>query len=185
MKNHLFIIYGIVNSVIKGKEPCVDIQIYDLEKAFDALWLDDCMIDAFDSLSMDNRDENLALLYESNKENLVAVSTAVGFTDWINMPKIVQQGGTWGPVLCSNSVDTIGKKIRDRGETMYLYKNMVRVLPLAMVDDINAISKCGIDSLALNTYINTQIEGFTYLTGTGNLNATRSILVSTRISAPY
>ena len=29
---------------------------------------------------------------------------------------------------------------------------------MAMVDDINAISKCGLDSLALNTYINTQIE---------------------------
>ena len=158
VKNHLFIIYGIINSVIKGKEPCIDVQIYDLEKAFDALWLEDCMLDAYDSLSKENRDEKLALLYESNKENLVAVNTAVGLTDRINIPKIVQQGGTWGPCLCSNSVDTIGKKIRDRGETTYLYKNMVRVLPLAMVDDINAISKCGIESLALNTYINTQIE---------------------------
>ena len=158
VNNHLFIIYGIINSVIKGKEPCIDVQIYDLEKAFDALWLEDCMLDAYDSLSKENRDEKLALLYESNKENLVAVNTAVGLTDRINIPKIVQQGGTWGPCLCSNSVDTIGKKIRDRGETTYLYKNMVRVLPLAMVDDINAISKCGIESLALNTYINTQIE---------------------------
>ena len=73
------------------------------------------MLDAYDSLSKENRDEKLALLYESNKENLVAVNTAVGLTDRINIPKIVQQGGTWGPCLCSNSVDTIGKKIRDRG----------------------------------------------------------------------
>ena len=158
IKNHLFIIYGIINSVIKGKEPCIDVQIYDLVKCFDALWLEDCMIDMFDSLSLKNRDEKVALLYESNKENQVAVSTAVGLTKRINMPKIVQQGGTWGPSLCSNSVDTIGKKIRDRGETTYLYKNTVRVLPLAMVDDINAISKCGINSIALNTYINTQVE---------------------------
>ena len=27
-----------------------------------------------------------------------------------------------------------------------------------MVDDINGISKCGLDSVALNTFINTQIE---------------------------
>ena len=27
-----------------------------------------------------------------------------------------------------------------------------------MVDDINAISRCGLDSVSLNTYINTQIE---------------------------
>ena len=158
VKNHLFIIYGIINSVIKGNEACIDIQIYDLEKAFDALWLEDCMNDAFDSLSVDKRDDKLALLYESNRRNLVAVNTAVGLTERIDMPNIVQQGGTWGPCLCSNSVDTLGKKIRDRGDPSYLYKNTVRVLPLAMVDDINAISKCGLDSVALNTFVNTQIE---------------------------
>ena len=158
VKDHLFIIYGIINSVINGKETCIDVQIYDLEKAFDALWLEDCLIDLFDTIPKNNRDEKLALLYESNKDNLVAVSTAIGLTDRINMPRIVQQGGTWGPSLCSNSVDTIGKKLRDRGEAAYMYKNMVRVLPLAMVDDINAISKCGMDAIALNTYINTQIE---------------------------
>ena len=158
VKNHLFIIYGIINSVIKGKAACIDIQIYDLEKAFDSLWLEDCMLDAFDSLPSDKRDDKLALLYESNRKNLVAVNTAVGITERTNIPNIVQQGGTWGPALCSNSVDTLGKKIRDRGDPTYLYKNTVRVLPLAMVDDINAISKCGIDSVATNTFINTQIE---------------------------
>ena len=158
IKNHLFIIYGVINSVIKGKGECVDLQIYDLEKAFDALWLEECLNDLFDTLSDEQRDDKIALLFESNSENLVAVKTAVGLTERINMPRIVQQGGTWGPVLCSNSVDTIGKKCRDRGEFCYLYKNTVRVLPLAMVDDINAISKCGIESVALNTFINTQIE---------------------------
>ena len=118
VKNHLFIIYGIINSVIKGNEECIDIQIYDLVKAFDALWLEDCMIDLFDSLSNENRDDKVALLYESNKKNLVAVNTAVGITERIDMPRIVQQGGTWGPCLCSNSIDTIGKKIRDRGRPL-------------------------------------------------------------------
>ena len=35
IKDHMFIIYGIINSVLKGNEPCIDIQIYDLIKAFD------------------------------------------------------------------------------------------------------------------------------------------------------
>ena len=99
IKNHLFIIYGIINSMIKGKEDCIDIQIYDLEKAFDALWLDECFNDLFDTLSEEHSDEKIALLYETNRNNLVAVNTAVGITDRVNMPKIVQQGGTWGPVL--------------------------------------------------------------------------------------
>ena len=40
----------------------------------------------------------------------------------------------------------------------YLYKNTVRVLPLAMVDDLIGISKCGLDSIELNTFMNIQIE---------------------------
>ena len=158
IKNHLFIIYGIINSVIKGKEASIDIQIYDLEKAFDALWLDECLNDLIDTLSEDHRNDKIALLYESNKDNLVAVNTAVGMSDRVNMPKIVQQGGTWGPVLCSNTIDKIGKKSRDSGKYQYKYKNTVGVLPLAMVDDINGISKCGVESVELNSFINTEIE---------------------------
>ena len=97
-------------------------------------------------------------MYQSNKDNLVAVKTAVGLTDRINIPAIVQQGGTWGPLLCSNSVDSIGKKCKARGEHIYLYKNISRVLPLAFIDDLQGVAKCGIQSLALNTFLTTQIE---------------------------
>ena len=76
----------------------------------------------------------------------------------MNIPTIVQQGGTWGPLLCSNSVDTVGKKCRDRGEHFYTYKKVTRVFPLAFVDDLNGIAKCGFESLALNTFLTTQIE---------------------------
>ena len=37
VKDHLLIIHGVINSVIRGNEECIDIQVYDLEKAFDAL----------------------------------------------------------------------------------------------------------------------------------------------------
>ena len=158
VKNHLFIVHGVINSVVNGKEQCIDIQFYDLQQAFDALWLSDCMIDIYDTLPPDQRDEKLALLYKLSEENHVAVNTAHGLTKRMNIPQIVQQGGTWGPVMCSNTIDCIGKKLWKRGERCYLYKNVVNILPLAMMDDISAISKCGNDSLILNTYINTQIE---------------------------
>ena len=48
--------------------------------------------------------------------------------------------------------------MQDRGELHYLYKDTVRVLPFAMIDYINGISKCGLDSIALNTFIKTHIE---------------------------
>ena len=158
IKNHLFMIYGIINSVINGKEDCIDIQTYDIEKAFDGLWLEDCLNDIFDTVPEANRNDKLALLYESNRKNMVAVNTAVGMTERVNIANIVQQGGTWGPVLCSNTIDTLGKKCRDQGIHNYRYKNISDVLIFAMCDDLNGVAKCGLDSVALNTFITTQIE---------------------------
>ena len=40
----------------------------------------------------------------------MAIKTAVGMTDRVDIPDTVQQGGTWGSLLCSNTIDTIGKK---------------------------------------------------------------------------
>ena len=158
VKNHLFIIHSIINSVINGKNDPIDIQFYDLEQAFDALWLTDCMNDVFDTLPSDKRDDRLSLLFTSSIENNVAVRTPYGLTERMLIPKIVKQGGTWGPVLCSNSIDVIGKKVWSSGQHCYLYRNSVRILPLAMVDDICTISKCGLESLKWNSYINTHAE---------------------------
>ena len=158
IKNHLFIVYGIINSVLNEENFCIDISVYDLEKAFDALWLEDCLNDLYDTLPEDQHDDKLALVYESNRNNLVAIKTAVGLTKRVNMEKIVTQGGTFGPIECSNSIDKIGQKCFNNGEHLFLYKKMVSVMPLSFVDDLLSISKCGTDSLSLNTYINAQIE---------------------------
>ena len=40
----------------------------------------------------------------------------------------------------------------------YTYKNMVDVIPLAMVDDLLAVSTCGMDSIDMNVTINSIIE---------------------------
>ena len=95
IKNHLFIIHGIINAVVKGDADPVDIQIYDIEKAFDALWLEDSMNDLIDTIPTEQQDDKMALLYEGNMDNLVAMNTAVGQTDRLNIPRIVMQGGTW------------------------------------------------------------------------------------------
>ena len=50
IKNHLFVIYGIINFVLHEEKSCADIQIYDIVQAFDSLWLDDCMNDLYDTL---------------------------------------------------------------------------------------------------------------------------------------
>ena len=97
-------------------------------------------------------------MYLANKETNMAVNTPVGQTERVIIKDTVQQGGVFGPILCSNSIDKIGKKCYDRGEHLYTYKNMVNILPLSMCDDLLGISSCGQESLSLNTYINSQIE---------------------------
>ena len=157
IKNHLFIIYGIINSVLKGESESIDIQIYDLIKAFDVLWLADCMNGIWDTLPHHARDDRLGLVYQLSRRNMVAINTAVGQTERVDIPDITAQGGTWGPLLCSNSIDTVGKHAEASGQ-YYLYKNIAKVLPLAMVDDLLAVRKCGFESLETNTTINTIIE---------------------------
>ena len=93
-----------------------------------------------------------------NLINMVSVNTPVGPTDRVNMPEIVQQGGIWGSLLCSNSIDKIGRKCQSTGSFVYKYKNRAEILPLAFIDDLNAIAKCGRESQNMNTYLNTEIE---------------------------
>ena len=114
--------------------------------------------DIYDNVTSENRNDKISLLYESKKTNYVAVKTAMGLTPRNNLPGIVQQGGTWGSLLCSNSIDTIGKKCRDRNEHFYLYKKSVKIYPLGFVDDLCGISLCGFKSLELNCFLTAQVE---------------------------
>ena len=72
IKNHLFVVYGIINSILKEGKHCIDILIYDLIQAFDGLWLEDCLNVIFDSVPKEQQDDKLALIYETNKNNLLA-----------------------------------------------------------------------------------------------------------------
>jgi hypothetical protein len=65
IRNHLFIIYGVINSVLKAESECIDIQIYDLVKAFDVLWLADTMNDLWDTLPEHARDDKLGLVKQT------------------------------------------------------------------------------------------------------------------------
>ena len=103
------------------------------------------------------RDDRLGLVYETSKINRVAINTAVGQTERTVIPEIVTQGGTWGPMMCSNSIDTVGKYCEADGH-IYKYKNISKVIPLAMVDDLLSVSPCGTKTIAMNVTINTLIE---------------------------
>ena len=158
IRNHLFIVYGVINSVMNNESPPVDLQFYDLKQCFDAMWLEESMNDLCDSIPFKDWDNKLALVYQNNCENHVGIKTPFGLTDRVDINRIVTQGGVWGPIQCSNQVDKLGKECVKRNIHLYTYKETVKIMPLAMIDDILAIALCGFKSVATNTFVNCKME---------------------------
>ena len=67
--------------------------------------MDECINDLYDA-GID--DDKLALIYEANKVNNVAVKTPFGLSKRETVEKIVLQGEVFGPLQCSIQVDTFG-----------------------------------------------------------------------------
>ena len=74
------------------------------------MWLQDCLNDLYDA-GVNNR--NLAIIYEANSKNKVAVKTPNDTTDRIVIENIVLQGEVLAPLECSVSVDTFGKECQE------------------------------------------------------------------------
>ena len=66
------------------------------------------------------------------------------------------QGSVWGSLLCTSSMDMLGKSLYSKPETLYQYKG-VPIPPLGMVDDIICVTNAD-KSEHMNNHINTFIE---------------------------
>ena len=55
-------------------------------------------------------------------------------------------------------MDGLGKECLKQDKGLYKFKECVDVCPLAMVDDIAAMAKCGADSVELNTIVNAKVK---------------------------
>ena len=78
IRNHVFIINGIINDVINGNADPIDVEIIDYRQCFDSMWLSESINDLYES---GIQDDNLALIHAANAENFVAVQTQVGLTE--------------------------------------------------------------------------------------------------------
>ena len=83
----------------------------------------------------------------------MAVKTQSGLTERQTVKDIVLQGDTWGSIMASVQVDSIGKKCVADGHG-YLYKGKLPVPFLGLVDDIIGITKAGLDAHKMNAFIN-------------------------------
>ena len=133
----------------------MDICTYDIEKCFDALWLEEAINDLSDT-GLNN--DKLSLLYLENESCKVAVKTPNGLTRRVNMNKIVMQGTVWGSLKCTAQQDKLGKNAYEKKEPIYIYKNGVEIPPIGYVDDVLTVSKCGNKSVVNNAIVNSFTE---------------------------
>ena len=133
-----------------NKKHPVDIQIYDYRQCFDGLWLEECLNDMYSGGLKDN---NFNVLHNANSNVKIVVKTPVGKTNQESIQNVIIQGDVFGPLLCSNTIDTFGKECLTQRKYTFLYKGEVEIPPLSMVDDIVCISECGYKSVMLNSFL--------------------------------
>ena len=155
IRDHLFIINGILNDVNSQKNKKVDIQIVDIKKCFDKMSYKETANDLFNA---GVKNDHFVLMANSNQKCLVAVRTPWGsLTDRVELNEIEMQGTVPAPLKCSIQMDTLGKECIESGECLFKYKECVNIPPLAMIDDILAVSDCSVESVKLNAIIQSKV----------------------------
>ena len=121
IRNHIFVVNFVIHDVLskKSKEP-IDIMILDYKQMFDSECLFECLNDLYEA-GVD--DDIFALIYESNRENYVAVQTPNGLSRREAFKEIVMQGDVLAPLISSLQVDTIGKECLEDNKHLYYFKN--------------------------------------------------------------
>ena len=155
IRDNIFVINAILNSQKNTPEEAIDVQIYDVEQCFDALWLQEVITSLYEA---GLRNDKLPLLFLENRNAQVAVKTPGGLSNRVNITNIIMQGSVWGSICCVVLMDKLGKLAYKHPELLYYYKGVVACPPLQMVDDILGVQKCSPQSVHLNTVINTFME---------------------------
>ena len=155
IRDHLFVIYGMINDVKNGKAEDIDIQGYDIHKCFDEMNYEETHNDLWD---VGIHDDKFAMIAKLDEHANVVVKTPCGTTDKFELRRAIMQGTVFAPIKCSIQIDTLGRDCLANGDGLYEYKNVVDVPGLSMVDDLVGVTSCSDEAVKLNSIINVKIE---------------------------
>ena len=150
IRDHLFVINGILNDVNSQKKMKVDIQIVDIKKCFDKMSYKETANDLYES---GIQDDNFYMMALANEKCMVAVKTKR-----VQMNQIEMQGTLPAPIKCSVQLDTLGKECLETGEGLYKYNECLNIPPLLMIDDAIAVTECGPESVKVNAIIQSKVD---------------------------
>ena len=110
VRDNIFIVNSIVNSVINGVNPPIQIEIMDLEKCFDKLWLE-ASINSLYEYGVQN--DNLNLIHNLNKSALVSVKVGNKKSDKVTeVNNVIMQGSILASLQCTVLQDTFNRSIK-------------------------------------------------------------------------
>ena len=120
--DHIFVINSIIHEQLTSvKNKSLQIQICDFQQMFDAMCLQESLMDLFDS---GVNDDHLVLIHEANKDIKIKVKTPNGLSVEQTLKENVLQGDTLSSIIASNQVDTIGKELLENiPDYLFRYKN--------------------------------------------------------------
>ena len=68
------------------------------------------------------------------------------------------QGTVNSPLKCTVQMDLIGLDMYTTDDGLHLYKGVVAVPALGMIDDVVGFNRCGVEAIISNAVINNHIE---------------------------
>ena len=139
IRDNIFVINAIMNSVVNGNEKPVDLELYDIETCYDALWLKETINSLYEA---GIRNDKLCLLYKENQNANIVVKTSQGMSRRESISEIVMQGSVFGGLQCVTQMDELVKVSYENPEMLYMYKGVVPTPPIEMVDDIITATTC-------------------------------------------
>ena len=154
VRDNLFVINAIMNESKQNKEP-TDIDVYDVEKCFDNLWLHESINDLYEE---GRKNDKLNLLFLANKDARIVIKTSSGNTEQFSISNTIMQGTVWAGLMCTATMDKLCKRFYKEDNLLYKYRQEVSVPPLEMVDDIITASKCGTTSITINSMVQTFVN---------------------------
>ena len=155
IRDNIFVLNAIINSIKKGNEEACDITVNDVEKCFDALWVQECLNTLYEN-GLNN--DKLVLLLEESKTAHIAIKTPSGMTDREVINNIIMQGTVFGSLICTAVMDKLAKIFYGDENLLYKYKSTVSIPVLGMVDDVLSVSKCSGASVISNATVNSFME---------------------------
>ena len=145
--------YLVIHEILNGKDQKEsDFIFYDISDCFNSLWPERTLLDLCRN-GVNN--QYLNVLYELSKSANISIKTPVGITEQTTIENTIMQGENLSSVLCTATAGEIEKEC---DLEPYKYKDEVNIPKMGFVDDLLDITKCGVDTVNMNKYTNTEIN---------------------------